>query len=164
MGVDCTMTAPLHADGRPWAHAATTDGIAIARGEREKLNTYPELVNNGRLRLTTLACETGGRWSSTCATVVRLLAKAKARQAPEEKRARVAAGWASRWWSLLAAAGRNALAATLVDDSPLTLDGVDGAEPEWPDVLLDNNPGTVLAELRYELEELEQEERSRSID
>ena len=33
LGVDCTMTAPLHADGRPWAHADSTDGVAIAREE-----------------------------------------------------------------------------------------------------------------------------------
>ena len=122
--------------------------MALARGERSKLRTYPELVANNQLRLTTLACETGGRWSATCGHVVRELAKAKARQAPEETRARVAAGWAARWWSLLAVAGRNALAATLVDDKPHTLDGVDGETPDWPDVLHDHTPGTVLAELR----------------
>ena len=147
LGVDCTMTAPLHADGTPWVHAATTDGVAIARGEDNKKRTYPDLVNNGRLRLTTLACETGGRWSSTCAYVVRQLARAKARQAPEERRTRVAAAWASRWWNLLAIAGRNALATTLVDDTPGLLDGVDGDEPLWTDVLHDNTLGTVLAEL-----------------
>lgn len=139
LGVDCTMVAPLHADGRPWEHADTTDAVAIRRGERDKVRKYPELVNNGRLRLTTLATETGGRWSSNCVTIVRLLAKAKARSAPEEKQARVAAGWANRWWNLLAVTGRNTLAATLVDDKPLLslLDGHDGNEPVWPDVLLE---------------------------
>ena len=129
LAVDCTLTAPLHADGRPWRHADTTDGIAILRGERQKLRTYLDLVRNSRLRLTTLASETGGRWSTTCVTVVRLLAKAKARQAPEETRARVAAAWASRWWSLLGIACRKTLAATLVDDAPLLLEGVDGETP-----------------------------------
>ena len=89
------------------------------------------------MRLTVLACETGGRWSQTCLTVVRLLARAKARNAPEEAQARVAAAWASRWWSLLAIAGRNTLAATIVDDAPQLLDGVDGETPLWTDVLLD---------------------------
>ena len=93
-------------------------------------------MHNDRLRLTTLATETGGRWSDTCVKVVRLLARAKARQAPEEQRAKVAAAWASRWWSLLVIAGRNCLASTLVDDAPLLLDGTDGEEPYWPDVLL----------------------------
>ena len=152
LGVDCTMTAPLHADGRPWPHAETTDGVAIARGERQKNTTYPELVNNSRLRLTTLACETGGRWSDTCVYVVRQLAKAKARQAPPERRQRVAAAWAARWWSLLCMAGRNALASTLVDDAPSLLDGVDGEEPDWHEVLRDSNPGTVLEALRDDLE------------
>ena len=137
LGVDCTMTSPLHADGRPWRYADTTDGVAIARGEEEKRTKYPDLVNNSRLRLTALACETGGRWSQTCLTVVRLLARAKARNAPEEAQARVAAAWASRWWSLLAIAGRNTLAATIVDDAPQLLDGVDGETPLWTDVLLD---------------------------
>ena len=148
LGVDCTMTAPLHADGRPWLHADTTDGVAVARGEDKKLRTYPELVNNSRLRLTTLACETGGRWSVTCCYVVRQLATAKARQAPEEKRSKVAAGWASRWWGMLSVAGRNALAGTLVDDAPSLLDGTDGQEPDWHEVLRDSNPGTVLGDLR----------------
>ena len=80
--------------------------------------------------------------------MVRTLAKAKARAAPEERRARVAAAWAARWWGLLTVAGRNALAATLVDDAPNLLDGVDSQKPNWPDLLLDNTPGTVLAELR----------------
>ena len=150
LGVDCTMTAPLHADGTPWVHAATTDGVAIARGEDNKKRTYPDLVNNGRLRLTTLAYETGARWSSTCAYVVRQLARAKARQAPEERRTRVAAAWASRWWNLLAIAGRNALATTLVDDAPGLPDGVDGEEPLWTDVLHDNTLGTVPSELPQE--------------
>jgi len=147
LGVDATMVSPLHADDTPWdgegrgdnrTNAATHDGVAIARGEKDKVRTYPDLVNNGRLRLTTLATETGGRWSKTCLKVVRELAKAKAREAPEERRAQVAAAWASRWWSILSIAARNALAATLADDKPLALDGYDAPEPLWTDVLLEN--------------------------
>ena len=69
--------------------------------------------------------------------MIRLLAKAKARQAPEERRAKVAAAWAARWWSLLSIAARNTLAATLADDKPKALDGFDGEEPLWHEVLLD---------------------------
>ena len=146
LGVDATMVSPLHADGTPWAgegrgdnrtNAATHDGVAIVRGEREKIRKYPELVNNARLRLTTLANETGGRWSTTCTKVIRLLAKAKARNAPEDRRGLVAAAWASRWWGMLSIAGRNALAATLVDDKPQLLDGCDCEEPSWHEVLLE---------------------------
>ena len=78
-------------------------------------------------------------------TLVRLLAKAKARSQPEERRSRLAACYANRWWNLLAITGRNALTSTLVDDKPLLglLDGVDGEEPAWPDLLLED-AGTTL--------------------
>ena len=137
LGVDCTMVSPLHANGTPWARAATEDGVAIARAEHAKGAKYPELLYSNRLRLTILACETGGRWSDLTVNVVRLLAKAKARQAPEGQRGTQAAAWASRWWSLLSVASQNALASTLVDDKPLLLDGVDDFEPLWPDVLVE---------------------------
>lgn len=70
--------------------------------------------------------------------VGRELAKAKVREAPEERRTRVAAAWASRWWNIRSIAARNALAATLADDKPLALDGYDAPEPLWTDVLLEN--------------------------
>ena len=123
------VARPKHAGGTPWARAVTEDCVAIARAEHAKGAKYPELLYNSRLRLTTLACETGGRWSDLTANVVRLLAKAKARQAPEGQRSALSAAWASRWWSLLSVAFQNALASTLVDDKPLLLDGVDDLEP-----------------------------------
>jgi hypothetical protein len=138
LGVDCTMGSPLHTDGTPWPRAAVEDGVAIRRLEIAKEATYRDLVGSPSLRLTTLATETGGRWSKQTVTLVRLLAKAKARQAPEPQRQRVAAAWANRWWSYLAVTARNALAATLVEDAPQVLDGLDDVEPFWPDVVGDN--------------------------
>ena len=44
------------------------------------------------------------------------------------------------------------LAGTLVDDAPNMLDGVDGPEPIWHEVLRDSNLGTVLEALRDDLE------------
>ena len=38
---------------------------------------------------------------------------------------------------MLSIAGRNALAATLVDDKPQLLDGCDCEEPSWHEVLLE---------------------------
>ena len=78
LGCDATLVSPLHADGSAWAGAAETAGVAIARGERAKASTYPELVNSSRLRLTTLACEVGGRWSPACVRLVRALARWRA--------------------------------------------------------------------------------------
>ena len=80
------MVSPLHADGTPWRRADTEAGIAIQRGEACKARTYPELVESSQLRLLTLAVETGGRWSTTCATTVRQLAAAKARSVPTHLR------------------------------------------------------------------------------
>ena len=79
LGCDATMVSPLHADGTPWRRADTEAGVAIQHGEACKARTYPELVESSQLRLLTLAVETGGRWSTTCATTVRQLAAAKAR-------------------------------------------------------------------------------------
>jgi len=138
LGVDSTMGAPLHANGLPWDGAADTDGVAIIRLERRKRTTYPELVDSNRLRLTTLACETGGRWSKECVTTVRKLANAKARSAREDQQAKLAAAYAKRWWCLLSVAAQNALAASLANDKPRLSDGVDGEEPDWQDVLYDN--------------------------
>ena len=138
LGVDSTMGAPLHANGLPHTNAADTDGVAIARLESRKRTTYPELVNSSRLRLTTLACETGGRWSKACVTMVRQLAKVKARNAREEQQAALTAAYANRWWSLLSVAAQNSLAASLADDKPQLLDGVDGEEPHWQEVLYAN--------------------------
>ena len=85
--------------------------------------------------------------------VVRQLAKAKARTQPEERRARLAACWASRWWNLLTVTSRNALASTLVDDKPLLglLNGVDGEEPVWPDLLLED-AGTLPPQLERDID------------
>ena len=48
-----------------------------------KETTYPELVNSGRCHLTVLGIEIGGRWSAEAATSVRLLARCRARAAPD---------------------------------------------------------------------------------
>ena len=135
LGVDSTMGAPLHANGLPHTNAADNDGVAIQRLERAKRATYPELVDSNRLRLTTLACETGGRWSQECVKTVRLLARAKARSAREEQQTKMAAAYANRWWSILSVAAQNSLAGSLADDKPQLLDGIDGEEPDWQEVL-----------------------------
>ena len=129
LGVDCTVVSPLHADGTPWRKADVEAGVAIQRGEKNKRDTYSDLVDSDRLRLTTLACETGGRVSSETVEVMTALAKAKARQAPERLRTAVQLGYARRWWAMLGVAVQDALASTLVEDAPELLDGVDGEEP-----------------------------------
>ena len=132
MGVDATVVSPLHADGRPWPRAATSDGVAIRRAELAKRRTYPELVDSSEVRLITLACEVGGRWSSTVADVLRRMGASRARSAPQAIQASARGAWARRWGGLLSVGVQSALAATLVDDVPLELDGIDELAP--PDV------------------------------
>ena len=107
------------------------------RAEKDKERTYPELIDSAVLRLVTLACETGGRWNDTTADVVRKLAVARAREAPSHLRFAAALGWQRRWWSMIAVAAQDSLAATLVDDAVVLLDGQDGPEPLLSDVLGD---------------------------
>ena len=137
LGIDTTLVSPLHANGTVWARADTEPGAAIRRAERDKASTYPELVDSSVLRLTTLACEVGGRWSQRTADLVQELAFAKSRQYPPRLRASAAVGWRKRWWSVLAVSAQDALAATLVDDGVLLLDGGDDHIPELSAVLLD---------------------------
>ena len=137
LGIDVTLVSVLRADGVPCPRAAADDGVAIARAERRKAATYPELVASNSLRLVTLACETGGRWSSQCALTLRQLAAARARAAPAALRGAQQAGWMRRWAGLLSIAQQDALAATLVDDVPVDLDGIDGAPPDEVSVWLD---------------------------
>ena len=129
LGVDATMVSPLHADGPPWAGAADGHSVAIRRGEADKASTYSELVGSDALRLVTLACETGGRWSSECAHTLRALAAARAREAPACLRASAHRAWLSRWWAVLSIAQQSSLAASLSDDAVGAVPGGDSSTP-----------------------------------
>ena len=137
LGIDTTMVSPLHSDGTVWAGADVRAGTAIARGEREKDRTYPELVDSPVLRLVTLAGETGGRWSEATAFLLRQLAQARGRDAPRRLRLSATLGWEQRWWAMLSVAAQSALASTLVDDAVVLLDGRDGQDPLLCDVCMD---------------------------
>jgi len=129
LAFDATVVSPLHASGGARPRAADEDGVAIAAAERDKRETYPELVRSPKCQLVVLACEVGGRWSSTCAWLVRELAEARSAQAPPRLRRSTARAWEARWWGMLAVAVQNALAATLVDDAPHLLHGWEGEGP-----------------------------------
>ena len=137
VAVDATLVSPLHADGRPWAKADVEAGCSIARAEAKKGQTYSELVESPCVRLLTLACETGGRWSQQCADVLAQLAFTRARAAPQHLQLATRTALVGRWWALLSVAQQDALAATLVDDCPLALDGHDGAEPAFSELVAD---------------------------
>ena len=67
--------------------------------------------------------------------IVKALAAARARAVPEHLRAGARTAFASRWWAMLSVGAQAALAMTLVDDCPKTLDGYDGEAPPDKDVL-----------------------------
>ena len=129
LAIDATLVSPLHADGSPWDHAATQDGIAISRAEQVKASTYPELVDSPVVRLVTVACEVGGRWNAESQSTLRSLAAGRARAAPPLLRHAARASWLLRWRTLVSVAQQDCLAASLVDDVPIDLDGVDGEPP-----------------------------------
>ena len=139
LAVDATLVSPLRADGRPCPRAAEADGVAIQRGERAKRATYPELVQSDVVRLVTVACEVGGRFSEASAAIVRQLAAARARECAPPLRSAARAAWALRWTRLLSVTAQDCLAATLVDDVPADLDGTDGTPPLDVGVWLDGD-------------------------
>ena len=135
LGLDATIVSPLHMNGTPWPRAATQNGVALARAEAAKKRTYPEMVDSPVVRLVTIGIETGGRCSETTLDLLRRMAAARARSAPRVLQRAVSAGWAARWSSLLSVVVQDSLAATLVDDSVLLLDGGDvGSAPCDADV------------------------------
>ena len=115
--------------------------MSLRRAEHDKDVTYPELVGSGAVRLTTLPCETGGRWSEACGKVIAGLAAARAREAPRHLQLSARLAFERRWWALLSCTQQDALAATLVDDGTLLLDGQDDQPPELVDVLVDEARG-----------------------
>ena len=132
----CDVGLALHADRSPWDGADAADGVAIARAEEDKRDTYPEMVASSRCRLVVLACEIGGRWSDTCTALLRALAAYRADKAPPLLREAARAAWMTRWTTLLGVAQQAALAASLAADVPCELDGVVGDAPPLADVLL----------------------------
>ena len=59
---DATVVSPLRRNGEPIPGAAEFDGVALARAQQRKSNTYPEFNRAGPQQLLVLGCEVGGRW------------------------------------------------------------------------------------------------------
>ena len=68
---------------------------------------------------------------------MRRLAAARARASPAPLRASARASWLRRWTALVGVAAQDCLAATLVDDVPVDLDGADAEPPPEVAVWLD---------------------------
>ena len=151
LACDATVVSPLHANGDARRRAADHDGVAIAAAEADKRATYPELVHSAQCQLVVLACEVGGRWSSTCSWLVRTLAEEKSAGAPPRLRRSTARAWEARWWGMLAVAVQNAVASTLVDDAPHWLHGWEGRGPPLGELPHGDAPAESRLPLRLRL-------------
>ena len=124
-------TAPL-GDGPP----RTTAWGSIERARKIHEDRYPELLTGDRGRLVVvLGTETGGRWAPEALTILRNLAEAKSRSAPELLRRSAQAVWYQRWIRMLSVATRTALVETLLRPSSPHLTELDGDTPDLSDVL-----------------------------
>ena len=102
------MGSALHANGRPYPDAATTDGVAIARLTDQKHDKYPERVSSDRIHYVVLACEEGGRWGPDVFAVVADLVRLKTAPLHPLLRRSAALGYTRRWWSILAMGAQSA--------------------------------------------------------
>ena len=108
----------------------------------QKYARYPELVEAsglGVLKFMVLPCEVGGRWGEEWFTLIRCLAKEKARSAPAILRKSTEYNWSTRWWSMLAVAAQSSYVGTLVESELGHYR--DGSIPSH---------GEVLSDFRYE--------------
>ena len=82
-----------------------------------------------------LGCEVGGRWDREALDVLRELARAKSRVAPDLLRLTAALAWHRRWMCMLSVAAQTALAETLLAPCSPHLSERDGEVPDLGDVL-----------------------------
>ena len=140
---DVTQVSPLDQNGLPHPKCAVTAGAAFEVAEKRKTNTYREAAQaEGKVKLETLACEIGGRWSDNCIKWVAHLAKYKASsELPHLRRASEFA-WHSRWWSILSVAAQRALVLSLIEVDSDAIKPLADFEPRV---------GDILADVRYEV-------------
>ena len=112
------MGSALHANGRPYAGAATEDGVTIERLTQQKHNTYPELVASDRARFVVLACEEGGRWDPDVFEVVSDLVRLKVAPLHPLLRRSAALAYTRRWWRILAMGAQTATVDCILGTDP----------------------------------------------
>ena len=137
VAVDATLISPLHADGTPWAKAATTPGVSFDRARKSKCTTYWELVGSNVIELVTAAAEVGGRLSREAYELVDAAAALRASEEPRVLRRQAARAWRARWLTMLSVAVQETVAATMVTEGTRVLDAASGTAPTGVDVWLD---------------------------
>ena len=125
----------LHANGRPYAEAATVDGKAIERLTDQKHDKYPELVASDRVHYVVLACEEGGRWGPDVFAVMNDLVRLKVAPLHPLLRRSAALAYTRRWWSILAMGAQSAAIDCILGRDPQVW--VPHGEPPLAAVLAD---------------------------
>jgi hypothetical protein len=115
LAIDATIVSPVTGRGEAQAGAAEHPGRALANAAQRKRRTYPELVRARRCRLVVFGMEVGGRWGDEAVSFLRLIARARARDAPAQVRTAAQVAWGVRWSALVAVAGQRAFAASLLE-------------------------------------------------
>ena len=115
LAVDITLRRALSCEGEAHPHAADTDGVLLKECAGRQRDVTHELATSGRCKLVVMATETGGRKSDEAAQTIRLLSRAKAREAPSYVRCPVVLMW-ERWWTrVLSVTCATAFAASLIE-------------------------------------------------
>ena len=73
--------------------------------------------------------EIGSRWNEEAYQFIRHLAKAKARSAPAVLQRSLQLAWIRRWTGMIAFAGHDAFAASLLEELPAYTVSTDGEQP-----------------------------------
>ena len=91
---DVTVVSPHTQTGAARPRAAREDGCILTRAVQQKRRTYADVERSGMARLY-------GRWTEDALTLVRELARLKAREAPALLRPTARQAWSARWWAIL---------------------------------------------------------------
>ena len=126
IAIDVTLISPLKTNGQPHPNATRKAGSTFAAVEkRKKQRQYPELTNDGPLRLAVAAIETGGRMNNELKSIIDAAATLRARQEADRNQLATHTLFRNRWTTMLSIATQNALAATILDEGTTLLDAPD---------------------------------------
>ena len=131
---DAALVSALHADGSPWRYADLQDGVALQRTDEQHRQQYHELCSSNRAHFVMLGAELGGRLSAEASHMLRQLAAAKAREAPQLLRRSVEFAWHRRWLTLVSVAIQVATAESLLEPTSSHKTEVDGHTPCWTEL------------------------------
>ena len=111
---DATVRSPLTAAGLPHGRAALDDGFVLRTAMADKRRQYGDVFRSRSAELVVLACEVGGRWNEEALSLINTLARNKVANTTPLLRTAAQSAWANRWWSMLAVAVQDSLAASLL--------------------------------------------------